>query len=237
MIISQDPECRTIIGNKMTCELLHLKPGANVSKSGPEGEASTSFRAIRNGQEIPATELPAQKAASTGKPIRNYEFDVVYKDGTCRNMLGDAVPLFGEDGKPRGAVGAFVDISERKRTEERLRQTQKLESIGLLAGGIAHNFNNLLTGVMGSASMLLEDAPPESREALRSIIAASEQAAHLTRQLLAYSGKGQFIVRELDVTQAVNEMAEFPRAYLRQLGTATREESRSRPRPATSRLR
>src|SRR5581483_846168 len=124
-------------------------------------------------------------------------------------MLGDAVPLFGADGKPSGAVAAFVDISERKRTEEHLRQSQKLESIGLLAGGIAHDFNNLLTGVMGNASLLLEDAPPEWAEPLRSIVAATERGAHLTRQLLAYSGKGQFIVRELDVTQAVNEMADL----------------------------
>ena len=118
-------------------------------------------------------------------------------------------PLRDKSGKLVGAMMVAFDISERKRAEERLRQTQKLESIGLLAGGIAHDFNNLLTGLMGNASLLLEDAPPERAELLRSIIAGTERAAHLTRQLLAYSGKGQFIVRELDVTQAVNEMADL----------------------------
>ncbi|HEX8984146.1 MAG TPA: ATP-binding protein, partial [Bryobacteraceae bacterium] len=103
----------------------------------------------------------------------------------------------------------FTDVTARKRNEERLRQTQKLESVGLLAGGIAHDFNNLLTGVMGSASLLLEDAAPGHAEVLRSIIASTERAAHLTRQLLAYSGKGQFIVREMDVSQAVNETADL----------------------------
>ncbi len=209
MFISKDPECRNMIGSKLTYEMLRLVPGANVSKTAPAGEAPATFRAMRNGREIPPEELPAQRAAATGEPVRNYEFDVVFADGTCRNMLGDAVPLFAEDGKPRGAVGAFVDITERKRTEERLRQAQKLESIGLLAGGIAHDFNNLLTGVMGNASLLLEDAAPDRAELLRSIVSSTERAAHLTRQLLAYSGKGQFIVRELDITQAVNEMADL----------------------------
>ena len=207
--ISHDPDCRKIVGNRMTYELLRLPPGTNLSKSALEAEMSTAFRIVDKGHEIPPSELPVQKAASTGEPIRNYEFDVVLDDGSRRCMLGDAVPLLGEDGRPRGAVGAFLDITERKRNEERLRQTQKLESVGLLAGGIAHDFNNLLTGVMGNASILLEDVGGEQAELARGIIVSAERAAHLTRQLLAYSGKGQVVVRHLDVSQAVNEMADL----------------------------
>ncbi len=117
--------------------------------------------------------------------------------------------IYTAGGKLASVLSQVLDITEKKRNEERLRQSQKLESIGLLAGGIAHDFNNILTGVMGNASLLLEDAPPVRADVLRSIIASAERAAHLTRQLLAYSGKGQFIVRELDVTQAVNEMADL----------------------------
>ena len=69
-----------------------------------------AFHATRNGQEIPVDELPLRKAVSSRQPIRNYEFDLMRADGSCRNMLGDAVPLFGDDGAPRGAVAAFVDI-------------------------------------------------------------------------------------------------------------------------------
>jgi signal transduction histidine kinase/ActR/RegA family two-component response regulator len=138
--------------------------------------------------------------------VRNYEFDIVYEDGTCRNMLGEAVPLFDEHGQPRGAVGAFVDITERKQNEERLRQTQKLESVGVLAGGIAHDFNNLLTGIMGNASLVLDDIGPGPAELIREVISGAERAANLTRQLLAYSGQGQFVVRDLDVSEAVNEI-------------------------------
>ena len=88
------------------------------------------------------------------------------------------------------------DVTERKRFNERLQQTQKLESLGVLAGGIAHDFNNLLTGIMGNASIMLEDIPPESpvRENLEAVLQASERAAVLTRQMLAYAGKGRFVI-------------------------------------------
>ena len=205
--IARDPDCRQIVGSRMSYDLLRLPPGGNLSKSAPEGERPATFRAMKDGRELPAHELPVQKAAATGLPLRNFEFDVVFEDGACRNLLGDAVPLLGEDGLPRGAVGAFIDITERKRTEERLRQSQKLESVGLLAGGIAHDFNNLLTGIMGNASLVLEEVGPGPARRLKDVVSSAERAAHLTRQLLAYSGKGQFVVRELDVSQAVNEMS------------------------------
>jgi signal transduction histidine kinase len=206
MFIAQDREGRNMIGNRRTYEALRLPPGANVSKSAPAEEAPSTFRAVRDGLEIPPGELPAQRAAATGLPVRNYEFDVVFDDGTLRNMLGDAVPLFDERGQPRGAVGAFVDITERKNSEERLRQTQKLESVGLLAGGIAHDFNNLLTGIMGNASLIVDEIGPRQAARLKEVMDSAERAANLTRQLLAYSGQGQFVVRDLDISEAVNEI-------------------------------
>jgi len=100
------------------------------------------------------------------------------------------------------------DVTERKRFNERLQQTQKLESLGVLAGGIAHDFNNLLTGIMGNASIVLEDLPSESqlRENLEAVLHASERAAALTRQLLAYAGKGRFIIEPLDLSALVGEI-------------------------------
>lgn len=99
-------------------------------------------------------------------------------------------------------------LEERVRSEERLRETQKLESLGVLAGGIAHDFNNLLTGVLGNASLALEDATPGSHLAsrLQDVVKATERAAHLTKQLLAYAGKGRFFVQNLDLSQQVREI-------------------------------
>lgn len=110
----------------------------------------------------------------------------------------------------------FHDVSARKLAEEQRRnlekqllQTQKLESLGVLAGGIAHDFNNLLMAVLGNADLALSTlskASP-SREFLEDIETAARRAADLCRQLLAYSGKGKFIIEAVDLRQVVEEMA------------------------------
>ncbi|HTM88643.1 MAG TPA: response regulator [Terriglobales bacterium] len=100
------------------------------------------------------------------------------------------------------------DVTERRRFNDRLQQTQKLESLGVLAGGIAHDFNNLLTGIMGNASIVLDDLPPETpvRENLEAVMKASERAAALTRQLLAYAGKGRFVIEPLNLSELAGEI-------------------------------
>src|SRR5262249_46112231 len=101
-----------------------------------------------------------------------------------------------------------TDVTDRKKNEQRLRQTQRLESLGILAGGVAHDFNNLLTGIMGNASLVLETRKPGSqdRAMLQDVITASACAAQLTRQLLAYAGRDQGKLRPLDVAAAAKEL-------------------------------
>jgi signal transduction histidine kinase/ActR/RegA family two-component response regulator len=100
-------------------------------------------------------------------------------------------------------------LADQQRTEERLRQTQKLESLGILAGGIAHDFNNLLTGILGNISLALDKEPNLSprRRYLEDAIQASERAADLTRQLLAYSGKGRFAIQNIDLSELVTQIS------------------------------
>lgn len=102
---------------------------------------------------------------------------------------------------------------ERRNLEEQLRHAQKLESLGLLAGGVAHDFNNLLTGILGNASLVVEILKPEPavRNMLEEIVRAGERAADLTRQLLAYAGKGRFIVEAVDVSNLVLDISELIR--------------------------
>src|SRR6267378_2142952 len=107
---------------------------------------------------------------------------------------GDGLAVFGRD------------VTERKRFNERLQQTQRLESLGVLAGGIAHDFNNLLTGIIGNASLALEESPAKPiRGWLQNVVAAGEQATALTRQLLAYAGKGPFVTQPLNLSELVRE--------------------------------
>jgi PAS domain S-box-containing protein len=115
--------------------------------------------------------------------------------------------LWKSDGKPQGWLEINRDITERKRMESHLRDTQKMESLGVLAGGIAHDFNNLLTGIMGNVSLALEmlEASSPVRQMLSNSLRASEQAAFLTKQILAYAGKGQLLVQAVDLSRVVHD--------------------------------
>ncbi len=100
-------------------------------------------------------------------------------------------------GRSVGFLEINTDITEKRRIEEQLRHTQKLESLGVLAGGVAHDFNNLLTGILGNASLALDGVEPHhpDRVLMEEVMKAAERAADLTRQLLAYAGKGRFVMR------------------------------------------
>lgn len=108
----------------------------------------------------------------------------------------------------RRTIVAVTDITERKRLEEKVLQAQKLESLGVLAGGVAHDFNNLLMGILGNADLALMDLSPASpgREFVANIRAAALRAADLCKQMLAYSGKGRFVVQTLNLADLVEEM-------------------------------
>ena len=132
VFIAQDAKCERMVGNRMAYELLHMPPGANVSASASEQETPRCWREVKDGKDIPAGDLPMQTAARSGQPVYNYEFDLLADDGTFRCWLGNAVPLFDEKRQSRGAVGAFVDITERKRAGEALEATNaELRNFGV----------------------------------------------------------------------------------------------------------
>jgi two-component system, cell cycle sensor histidine kinase and response regulator CckA len=110
-------------------------------------------------------------------------------------------------------------------SEAQSRHVQKLESIGVLAGGIAHDFNNLLHVVLGNADIALSRLPARShaREPLEEVVRATLRAADLTRQMLAYSGKGAFVVRHLDLSSEVREMASLLRTAISKQATLVSE--------------
>ncbi|HEY2406691.1 MAG TPA: response regulator [Polyangiaceae bacterium] len=140
-----------------------------------------------------------------------YEKELLHKDGRRIPVLvGGAVVEAGL------SIAFLLDLTERRKAElareslqGQLLQIQKLDSLGLLAGGVAHDFNNLLTAIIGSASTALLALPEENpiRHDLDNIMLAARRAATLTRQLLAYAGKGHFEVRTLDVSRHVGELS------------------------------
>ena len=137
-----------------------------------------------------------------------FEKEYIRKDGSRVSVLiGGA--LLAEPWEAQNTYATFcIDITERKKIEAQLLRTQKLESLGVLAGGVAHDFNNLLVGILGNTSLALDSTPPSNptRALLIDASNAAQRAADLTRQLLAYAGKGRFIVDMIDVSALIREI-------------------------------
>lgn len=133
------------------------------------------------------------------------EYRLRRADGRYGWVLGRGVPRFDSSGRFLGYIGTCSDIDEIKEADEKLRDAAKLESLGVLAGGIAHDFNNILVGILGSACLLEEYVPEDSpgRELVVNLQQASDRAARLTRQMLAYSGRGRFYLEPLHLSEQV----------------------------------
>jgi PAS domain S-box-containing protein len=158
-----------------------------------------------------------QKWGEAARSAGAFECELRLKRGhdqTWRWHLMRTAPI-----RPAGSdairwFGTFTDIEDQKRAEEAVRQRQKLDSIGLLAGGIAHDFNNLLVGIMGGASFALDtlDQSHTLRPMLELVLRSSERAAHLTQQLLAYSGKVQILLEPADISRITRDACELVRS-------------------------
>ena len=188
---------------------------ARLLGGGPASFAGTKcYRAFRRSDTV-CPDCPGRRAMETGEP-QELEIERPGPDGQGLRLRIRAVPLRSSEGRPAGFIELVEDITarrkaeaERRRLEARIQQAQKLESLAVLAGGIAHDFNNLLMGVLGNAELALTRLPPESpvRELLERIEGAAVRAADLAGQMLAYSGRGQFLVERLDLNGLVRETA------------------------------
>lgn len=117
--IARDRRGDRIDANRHGVELLGVPSGSNVSLTSPDERRLSHFRVMKDGQEVPPDELPIQAAARFGRVFHDYECDVVFADGGVRHLLGNTSPICDAAGEPRGSVGAFIDITERKRAEAR----------------------------------------------------------------------------------------------------------------------
>ena len=124
------------------------------------------------------------------------------------------------DGQHRLLLSTSQDITERRRIEleglqieRKIRESQRLESLGVMAGGLAHDFNNILAGVIGYAELLLVDRAivEEARTSVQAILSGAKRAAELTSQMLAYSGRGRFLVGRLALNDLLRQMGELIR--------------------------
>jgi PAS domain S-box-containing protein len=152
-----------------------------------------------------------------GEDVRSiYEVELLRPDGSTVPAELNSTALDLDEG--RGVLVFVRDLTERKMAEERKRQlerrlqhSQRLESLGVLAGGVAHDFNNLLMGVLGNAGLALKELEShhQARETIERLEKAALRAAELTNQLLAYSGKGSFVKESLQVGDLVSDMIDL----------------------------
>ncbi len=165
----------------------------------------------------------AYDLAQSGEKTQHCELQMRSKTGDAIWASMSVNPRFGEDGTLLEMRCAVFDIRERKRVEEErerlaveFREAQKLESLGLMAGGIAHEFNNLLMTIMGNAEMAGVTLPQDARQIsyLNEIQAAGQRAAELCRQMLAYCGKGKIELEPLRLSHLVAEIGDLLRVSL-----------------------
>ncbi len=160
---------------------------------------------------------PLQLVKSTGRPVtvEHVHYD---HQGRPRNIEVHAHPVFDADGTMVQMIEYCLDITERRQAEQtrelleaRLRQSQKLEAIGTLAGGVGHDMNNTLAVIMGGASILARNHVAEHtrREVVERILDAAHKGAALTRNLLGFARKGKYVIERVDLGRVIEQVVEL----------------------------
>lgn len=177
---------------------------------------------------------PDDKAAALDRDVRwqgfvdgnslTVDFRLRHRNGEWRWFRSHNTPFLRDDrGRIQQILGMTQDVTESKRSEELLRRTERLESLGLLAGGIAHDFSNLLTPIVGNVELLIDRLPQGSPllDRALAISAAADRATELARQLLVYAGRGEIEPRSIDINALVEDVVHLLRA-LAAISTHTR---------------
>jgi two-component system, cell cycle sensor histidine kinase and response regulator CckA len=152
--------------------------------------------------------LSLKKVLESGQPVQDVHHAIDRPDSHRTLLSTNATPFFDAAGKIDGMVITVEDITERLMLEAQLRQSQKMESVGQLAAGVAHDINNILTVIQGHAGLLLNAVPPgaDSTRSIKQISAAAERAASFIRQLLTFSRKQIFRSKILDLNAVLHNL-------------------------------
>jgi PAS domain S-box-containing protein len=177
VFISHDPACRSITGNRAAYELLRMPVGANLSKTSSPYRAPDHFQVFKDGVELSGKELPMQTAAR-GVDVRDFEEELRFDNGASVFLFGNAMPLRDREGRVRGAVGAFMDITARKRIEAKLIEDDRRKDEFLAT--LAHELRNPLASIRAGLSLLC-GADLGDAGAARSCGIMDRQVNHLVR--------------------------------------------------------
>ena len=210
IFVAHDPACEVITSNAVGARMLGIQTDVNASKSGTAAD-ELPFRVLQNGRELRPEELPMQYAVTHDVAVNSLEVDLVRSDGSVINLYEYALPLHDEDGKVRGCLGVFVDISARKaaetalheltatleqrvieRTAELERSNQELDQFAYVA---SHDLKAPLRAMINLANWIDEDAngllPAQSMEYLQKLRGRALRMNRLLDDLLTYSRIGR----------------------------------------------
>jgi two-component sensor histidine kinase len=173
--VAQDPDCRHVVGNEYARRILRLpQVSENMSKTAEDPTPVAHFKVLGgDGRELAPDELPVQRAAR-GELIRDFEERVEFSDGTVTDLLGSATPLYSPDGSVRGAVAAFIDITDRKAAELRERF-------------LAHEVDHRAKNIMAVLQSVVRLTKANTVEGFREAVAGRIEAIARTHSLLAHN--------------------------------------------------
>ena len=206
-IIELDASGVVTFANQRMAQMLGMDPAELLG---------SSYLSHVSPAEVRESELTLRKLLDRELDFAELERRYLRKDGSEFWGYLSVRQLGASDDNYPVLVGTISDLTElksaeekRHKSEQQMLHVQKLESLGVLAGGIAHDFNNILLAIMGNASLALHRLPDDSpiKQHLLQIEKAAEKAADLARQMLAYSGKGRFVLQALDLNRLIREMA------------------------------
>ncbi len=215
--------------DKAPLAVLVTDQDARIVLWNPAAESMFQYSAVEIvGQSLPtipederAAFLAIRARVRAGETIRSHNTRRRRKDGVVIDVQLSSAPLRDGDGQIIGAISMISDVTAHRKLEAQLRMAQKMEAVGLLAGGVAHDFNNLLTAIKGFTSLLqvmLEESNDQATEFLDEINKAADRAAALTAQLLAFSRRQLLRPEPLHLNERVRDLERMLRLLLRDNG-------------------
>lgn len=200
-ILQNDARGECIFANAEACRIAGVTPDQALGRG---------WTRYVHPDDLAVVDATSESELQSGEGF-SLEFRFQFPEGNLVWAHQVSIRLRDQAGAITGYLNALSDITERKNLEEQLRQAQKMEAVGRLAGGVAHDFNNMLTAIAGYASQLLATVPQNgpARKAAEQIRKVGDQAAMLTRQLLAFSRKQVLRPHHLNLNDVLSDMKDL----------------------------